>query len=750
MTFVMPIMLFGTALAAIPLIIHLLHRRKTTPIEWSAMLFLQPSETSQKHRRIPEHWILLVLRMLLLALIAFLLSMPMLSDGGAEVIGHGAPADVVVVMDHSISTGFVSGRRTVFGHGILLLRNLIHHLSPNDRLNIVVAGHRNYSLSRRGILIADGGKIERRFILPLEQMPAGLSGSSIPSAIRYAEAVARRGDNLKKVIFVISNDRAVSWKIGRTGLWDSTRTASVGRPIPVFNIKIPTLVTQSDVSIGPLHIEPRMPGIGHPAHIIFTVNNSGPLAVSGVRLRLLVNGEPVAVTQIRKLAAGKTRTCGFKYRFHTGGSHWLEVRTHFQDALAADNRSLAAVKVWNHISVLIIDHQIGSIGHYRNSRFIAAALNPFPRLRGNPAFATPTVVSISRAAQMHLRKYDAVILNDPTTVPGSLLTRLNLFARAGRGVWIIAGSHTNDHFLNTELQSHGLSVGAFGQLKKSRHPPFIVIRDRRSAIVKPLLQAGHNQIVGVTLRGWWTLKPEINNTNVIASTGNGQPLIVERDVGSSGGRLLVWTTGVGGQLNDWPTVAASFVPLVNESVQHLALTGRELSSRRELNPGGMLVWTGPSQPPITSAQLTLPDKRIIPLHPRLEPGNQYLITSSHTAEPGLYRLTLAPHRNRSPIYYCVAIDPRQLAPAELTAADMHWMHNHGFISGSITPDQAASILGTAVGGLSLWPLIAILVLVVMVLEGWLCRRLGRLQSDDETIASGGDMTAPTYAAGASW
>jgi hypothetical protein len=746
----MPIMLLGTALAAIPLIIHLLHRRKTTPIEWSAMLFLQPSETTQKQKRIPEHWLLLILRMLLLGFIAFLLSMPVLSDGGLSVIGRSTPADVVVIMDHSISTGFISGRRTVFSHGIVLLRSLIHHLSPDDSLNIVVAGHRNDSLSRHGILIADRTRIERRFILPLEQLPAGLSGSSIPSAIRYAQAIAQRGNNLKKVIFVISNDRVVSWKIGRTGLWASTRTASAGRLVPVYNIKIPALVTESDVSIGPLHIEPRIPGAGHPAHIIFTVENSGPLAVSGVRLRLLVNGQPVAVTQIRELAAGKTRTCRFKYRFHTAGSHWLEVRTHFQDALAADNRSLAAVKIWNHLSVLIIDHQVGSIGHYRNSRFIAAALDPFPQEQGGPALATPVVVSISRAAQMHLRKFDAIILNDPTTVPGNLLTRLNLFARTGRGVWIIAGHHTNDHFLNTELQSHGLSVGTFGQLKKSQRPPFIVIRDRRSEIVKPLLQAGHNQIVGVTLRGWWALKPEINNTRVIAATGDGDPLMVERDLGSSGGRLLVWTTGVGGQLNDWPTVAASFVPLVNQSIVHLALAGRELSSRRELNPGSMLVWTGPGRPPITSAQLTLPDKRIIPLHPRLEPGDQYLITSSHTAQPGLHRLTLKPGGKRSPIYYCVAIDPRQLAPAELTPADIHWMKNQRFIAGSITPNRAATILGTAVGGLSVWPLIAILVLVVMVVEGWLCRRLGRLQSDDPPTESDSDITAAAYPTGAPW
>jgi hypothetical protein len=203
-------------------------------------------------------------------------------------------------------------------------------------------------------------------------------------------------------------------------------------------------------------------------------------------------------------------------------------------------------------------------------------------------------------------------------------------------------------------------------------------------------------------------------------------------------------------LNDWPTVAANFVPLVNESVEHLALAGRELSSRRELNPGGMLVWTGRGHPPITSAQLTLPDKHVILLHPRLEPGDEYLITSTQTTEPGLYRLSFQPAAGRAAVYYCVAIDPRQLAPAGLTKADLAWLHNEGFIAGSVRPEQVATILGTAVGGLSIWPLLAVLAIIIMVVEGWMCRRLGRLQSDDETIDERMDSTAPVHAAGVSW
>ena len=72
--FEMPMLLAGLAAAAIPIIIHLLHRQRTRPINWGAMMFLQESAVLQKRRRNIEHWLLLLLRVALLALLALALA----------------------------------------------------------------------------------------------------------------------------------------------------------------------------------------------------------------------------------------------------------------------------------------------------------------------------------------------------------------------------------------------------------------------------------------------------------------------------------------------------------------------------------------------------------------------------------------------------------------------------------------------------------------------------------------------------
>ena len=76
MSFLNPIMLAGLAAIAVPIIIHLLNRRKFQKVVWAAMRFLRISvEQNQRRMRI-EDMILLILRCLLVALLALALARP--------------------------------------------------------------------------------------------------------------------------------------------------------------------------------------------------------------------------------------------------------------------------------------------------------------------------------------------------------------------------------------------------------------------------------------------------------------------------------------------------------------------------------------------------------------------------------------------------------------------------------------------------------------------------------------------------
>src|SRR5688572_12058254 len=105
MLFLSASLLLGVAAAAIPVVIHLLHRQRTTPVRWGAMQFLTESPLQLKRRKKIDHWLLMLLRMAVLLLLAILLARPLLIEGEYNPLSKSLATDIAVVIDRSASTG---------------------------------------------------------------------------------------------------------------------------------------------------------------------------------------------------------------------------------------------------------------------------------------------------------------------------------------------------------------------------------------------------------------------------------------------------------------------------------------------------------------------------------------------------------------------------------------------------------------------------------------------------------------------
>lgn len=92
----------GLAAIALPILIHLLMRRRRRPVPWAAMRFLAEALKRQRRRLRLQQWLLLAARCLLVALVGIAIARPMLSGDG--VVG-GGPRTVVLLVDNSITSG---------------------------------------------------------------------------------------------------------------------------------------------------------------------------------------------------------------------------------------------------------------------------------------------------------------------------------------------------------------------------------------------------------------------------------------------------------------------------------------------------------------------------------------------------------------------------------------------------------------------------------------------------------------------
>src|SRR5579871_6135645 len=109
MTFLSPLLIWGTLLGAIPIIIHLLNRRRFRRVEWAPMRYLKLTIRRNRRRVQIEQLLLLLVRMALPALLFFFLARPILNPTGLERWAFGGGrASQVVVIDDSLSMGYTS------------------------------------------------------------------------------------------------------------------------------------------------------------------------------------------------------------------------------------------------------------------------------------------------------------------------------------------------------------------------------------------------------------------------------------------------------------------------------------------------------------------------------------------------------------------------------------------------------------------------------------------------------------------
>src|SRR4051794_5216422 len=101
----------GGLAVSVPIIIHLLNKRKFERVVWGAMRFLKVSVEQNQRRLQIEDLLLLALRCLLLLLLGLALSRPTFQCGGAAGWIGQQKVTAVVLVDNSYSMSATDGAK---------------------------------------------------------------------------------------------------------------------------------------------------------------------------------------------------------------------------------------------------------------------------------------------------------------------------------------------------------------------------------------------------------------------------------------------------------------------------------------------------------------------------------------------------------------------------------------------------------------------------------------------------------------
>jgi len=118
-SFANPALLLGALAAVLPVVIHLLSRRRVRRLPFSDLRFLREVQTRQSRSLGIRRWLLLLLRVLALLCIALAVARP--HWGGLAPSGGGGRS-VLFVLDASASMATQQGDRTRFAAAVELCR----------------------------------------------------------------------------------------------------------------------------------------------------------------------------------------------------------------------------------------------------------------------------------------------------------------------------------------------------------------------------------------------------------------------------------------------------------------------------------------------------------------------------------------------------------------------------------------------------------------------------------------------------
>ena len=193
MAFLAPLWLSLAALAAVPVLLHLLRRNIGARVEFPAVRYLQSAEReSSRDVRAKNLW-LLVLRILIVVLLALAAARPVWTGG------EGTPRALAIVLDNSLSTSAIVGGAPVLERLSAAARALRAASGAAEQVWLITADGTVHT----GADAVDAA-LSRVVALP--------DAGRLDAAVRRAVALAHGAGGETGAVAVITDGQRTSWQ----------------------------------------------------------------------------------------------------------------------------------------------------------------------------------------------------------------------------------------------------------------------------------------------------------------------------------------------------------------------------------------------------------------------------------------------------------------------------------------------------------------------------------------------------------
>lgn len=431
--FLNPWMLLGLAGVLLPVLAHLLSRKKYDIVEWGAMQFLELDPSAKRKLRL-EELLLLAVRMGLVSLLAIALARPWLGGAWLGRLGSTPSRDVVLVVDGSYSMGWEGRALTPHANAVRIARQFVDELQPGDSVLVLDAREQPRPT------LAGLTRNRQRVGEALENLPTPAGTANLHAAISKAIQSLASGTNVQREIIVFTDQQALSWQPDDAALWarlDDLKSQSPQSPrVWVMDVAAGQLGQSANFAIERLQLSHELAVPGVPVRISSKVKYSGGENPITRKVHLEVNGQRLADQTLQvKLAPHGEATVEFERRFTQAGSQLISVVLE-SDALPGDNRAEAAIVVTESFPIVLVDGD-KRLDPTRSETFFARAA--LTATGGDSSWIKPTIITPEAISAEALREVAVLVLANVETLSGEQLNLLDRFVASGRGLLFALG-----------------------------------------------------------------------------------------------------------------------------------------------------------------------------------------------------------------------------------------------------------------------------------------------------------------------
>lgn len=553
MTFATPLILIGLIAAAIPPLLHLLSSVRAQEVQFPTLRFLRLSMEKTARRRRIQHWLLLAMRSMLLALLCLAAAEPITRATGAFLGGQSSAS--VIILDNSFS---MAARDGADDPNNLAAQSNRFEQARSQAASLLSAEN---SAQLAALMTTSGGFVSDELTSQHDLLRDELARAKVgnrPAAIaqRLREAIQildRNKSAGNKSIYLLSDLQRISVEEMR-GLTSLAAT----KDIRLLMVKVGHKDEVDNVGIANMDISGQRV-IDSP--LVFTVrlvNSAAGRKKATAVLR--IDGRDASVAQECELMPagqeGSIRTLTFRHRFDKSGPVSGEVVIKEADDLPQDNLSRFSFDVSGRVSALVVRGPRKADDTWWNDSAarLLLALQPYDRQDHRWPITPRDIPADSFRGDELDADTNAVFFTDVPAFDAQQAEAIGRFVRAGGTAVFYMGPNVQIDNYNERFSAGsgplidklGAAVGQVGLTERAQQVKWLDIADPLLSGLWPSMSDYLSPSIQV--QRYVELAGPADSSMVLARLSNGRPLVLRRNVGS--GSVIVCLTSASPQWSD--------------------------------------------------------------------------------------------------------------------------------------------------------------------------------------------------------